>query len=124
MPQLFIDGLVQEVDDNDPRIGKSPGTVVETSEENFRAASVIYGQSRKIKRLGSNPDFAVLLADLEEQVQRAAANMTSYMGTDNRKREKLWEAHRDKKLIFDYLTNIIAEAENLPRPILQQTQQQ
>jgi hypothetical protein len=120
MPQLFIDGLVQEVDDGDPRIGKSAGTVVETSEENFRAASVIYGQSRKIKRLGSNPDFAVLLTDLEEQVQRAATNMTSYMGTDSKKQAKLWQEHRDKKLILTYLTSIIAEAENLPRPVLQQ----
>jgi hypothetical protein len=120
MPQLFIDGLVQEVEDDDPRIGRSPGTVVETSEENFRAASVIYGQSRKIKRLGSNPDFIVLMDDLKEQVQSALDSWAGYLGPDEKKRERLSREYQHKKLILIYLINIVAEAENMPRPILQQ----
>ena len=124
MPQLFIDGLVQDVEDDDPRLHKSAGTVVETSEENFRAASLIYGQSRKIKRLGSNPDFIVLMDDLKGHVQSALDSWAGYLGPDEKKRERLSREYQHKKRIFDYLTNIVAEAENMPRPILQQTQQQ
>lgn len=121
MTQVYIDGFVEELEEDDPRLPRrTPNVTVETNQENFDVASKIYGQARKVARLKNNADFQILIGDLRDQVESAAKSLTSYLGTDSGKKEKLWQEHRDKKIILTYLLNIIEDAESIPRPVLQQ----
>lgn len=120
MTQIFIDGIVEELEEDDPRIPRrTPNVAVETNEQSFDEASKVYGQARKVVRLKNNADFRILIDDLKDQVERALNTFASYLGPDEVKRTRLSREYLDKKLILTYLLNIIEDAENVPRPILQ-----
>ena len=118
MPQVFVDGIVQEVEENDPMFHRDgPNVTIETTEENFQLASKVYDQARRIKRLQNNADFMSLIQDLEEQEKMLANTLNT--SRSPRPDEKKWQEHRDVLIILDYLRNTIEEAVNTPRPILQ-----
>jgi hypothetical protein len=115
--QVFIDGIVQEIEDDDPMFRREgPNITYETTEENFQLASKVYDQARRIKRLLNNPDFMALLQDLEEQEKMLSQGVLSDRNAELDK--KKWQAYRDVRMILDYLRNTMEDAANVPRPIL------
>ena len=117
--QVFTDGFVQEVEDGDPMIRlENLNVEAQPSQEAYDAALKIYEQARRVKSLHNNAGFVELVRDLEAQVKDAGQMLLSYSGTDSVRKEELWQNHRDKKVVLDYLLNTIEEAASVPRPIL------
>ena len=117
--QVFTDGFVQEVEDGDPMIRlENPNVEAQPSQESYDAALKIYEQACRIKALRDNAGFVELIRDLEEQAHDIGQTLLSYSGKDPVRKEELWQANHDKRVILDYLRNTVEEAASVPRPIL------
>ena len=124
MTKIFVDGVVQDVAEDDPMFHQNfSSESVETTRAGFEEASKTYDVARRVKRLKKNSDFKIVLQDIDEQVERCANVLLSYIGNDETKVLKLWREYRDKKITSNYLHSTIEEAEATPRPVLQEIPQ-